>query len=448
MIRRAARRTLGSARVLSLLASQRRIGHASPETFANQRDSRVRDVIRYAANSVPWYQDMFRQQRIDPRDIASATGLEQLPILDKGDVRVSPDAFRAQTLEGKRAIPFKTSGTTGEPLIVYHDPGSIVSNFAYCEPEKQVVAEILGRRRDIRQLAIISMPATLHRIWGVYRDWSFIPVPSEQSLVPVETSIGDAVDHINQARPTVLSGYGSYLETLFRYVAANDIKMHRPKLVSYAADAITDVGQELIRNEFGIPLISRYSSVESFRIGFTCPEYNGFHIRSDICHLRVVDENGQNVPAGHSGEIIISNLVNRGTVLLNYRLGDRGVISKSACPCGRPMPLLSELEGRAEDVVTLESGQTVHPRAIWRLIGGHSRVVRYQLIQREINRFELRLVTVDSSDFNDLAAQLSIELRQLLRGAQIDCVCLDSIPVPPGGKFRPVISLHSTEGRG
>jgi hypothetical protein len=42
-----------------------------------------------------------------------------------------------------------------------------------------------------------------------------------------------------------------------------------------------------------------------------------------------------------SGEVVVSNLVNRETVLLNYRLGDVAASLPDRCPCGRSLPLLS-----------------------------------------------------------------------------------------------------------
>ena len=44
--------------------------------------------------------------------------------------------------------------------------------------------------------------------------------------------------------------------------------------------------------------------------------------------------------------MVISNLVNRGAVLLNYRLGDVASLSTGKCSCGRILLMLSELEGR------------------------------------------------------------------------------------------------------
>ena len=50
--------------------------------------------------------------------------------------------------------------------------------------------------------------------------------------------------------------------------------------------------------------------------------------------FRVADAEGRTVPVGSEGEVIVSNLHNQATVLLNYRLGDRGALAAAPCLCG------------------------------------------------------------------------------------------------------------------
>lgn len=49
------------------------------------------------------------------------------------------------------------------------------------------------------------------------------------------------------------------------------------------------------------------------------------------------------------GEMMISNPVNQGTVLLNYRLGDIATLSRQRCSCGRSLPLQTDCEVIATD---------------------------------------------------------------------------------------------------
>ena len=142
-------------------------------------------------------------------------------------------------------------------------------------------------------------------------------------------------------------------------------------------------GRELIEDDFGIAVMSRYSAAEAFKIGYFCERRTGFHLHEDLCHVRVVDEDGEPVPDGEPGRLVITNLVNRGSVLLNYPIGDLGSVGPAECGCGRTFRMLSELEGRVEDVLTLPDGRSVHPRAVWQAFKDDEEVLQYQLVQHE-----------------------------------------------------------------
>jgi phenylacetate-CoA ligase len=202
---------------------------------------------------------------------------------------------------------------------------------------------------------------------------------------------------------------------------------------------MTEAGRELIENKFGIRVFSRYNAVESFRIGFSCERQHGFHLREDLCCLRIVDTRGNQVKDGEPGEVVLTNLVNRGTVLINYRIGDLGAITHEPCPCGRTLPMLARLEGRSEDIIYLADGRMVHPRTVWSVFKERNDVLRYQLIQHQPDKFELRIVPAGSQARDAVVNSILEDLEKLLGPVEITTSCLEELPMG-GRKFRPVIS--------
>ena len=95
-------------------------------------------------------------------------------------------------------------------------------------------------------------------------------------------------------------------------------------MIAFSSDAMTPEGRALIQERFGIPVLGRYGAIEALKIGYTCEAEVGYHLHEDLCHVRIVDD-----------EVVLSNLVNRGTILLNYRLGDIASRLEEPCPCGR-----------------------------------------------------------------------------------------------------------------
>jgi phenylacetate-CoA ligase len=119
--------------------------------------------------------------------------------------------------------------------------------------------------------------------------------------------------------------------------------------------------RELIETHFGIPVLSNYTAVAAFEIGYTCERRRGYHLCEDLTDLWIAGSDDRRCPAGELGEVVISNLVNRATVLLNYRLGDFARLSDERCSCGRTSRILSAVEGRVSELVHLASGDIVHP---------------------------------------------------------------------------------------
>ncbi|TCK19041.1 phenylacetate-CoA ligase [Thiogranum longum] len=426
----------------SHLPFQKQADYLPASRLGKIRDRRVRSLVNHAAKYVPYYRELFHEHGIDPRAIRTAADLEMLPLLDKQTVRDNPRAFVSTSRRGQTAIPFKTSGSTGMPLTIYHDRRSLLANMARTWPEKAIIRKVLGNNRAGRQATILYPSSTVRRIWELYREYSFVPGPSRQLLLDVNDPFDEIIKAINTFKPDIVSGYGSYLETLFRMVDARQTAVHLPRVLTYGADNMTEGGRQLIENKLGIRVFSRYNSVESFRIGFTCEQHHGFHIREDLCCLRVVDAHGNTPGDGEPGEVVISNLVNRGTVLINYRIGDLGVITQKPCPCGRTLPMLASLEGRSEDIIYLADGRMVHPRIIWNVFKGRNDLLQYQLIQHKPDSFELKIVLAGSPGHDAATRDILTDLGKLLGDVEITVSCHESLSVG-NRKFRPVISRCS-----
>lgn len=415
----------------------------SDERLEAERDRNLRRTVRFAAATVPYYRDLFPSLRLDPREIRSVADLRLLPILDKPTVQADPQAFvsdssRAGKGDGK-SVEFRTSGSTGTPLPVVHDTASIVMNVAHAEPEKEVIREIFGRR-PYREIGMLPRTSNVPIIQSIYRERILTGRRPRSRFLNIDEPFEDLVASINRLKPEVLTGYGSFLESLFRFVHAAGLSMHMPRLIVYGADGLTTPGRELIEKTLGVEVLSRYNAIESFRIGFTCRAGPGFHLRDDLCHLRIVDAQGVDVPNGVEGTVVMSNFVNRGTVLLNYRLGDAGVIDDCPCPCGRRLRRLAELHGRVEDQVRLADGRLVHPRMIWSVFRKCEGILRFQVVQESVDTFTVRLVVRDRAVFQELLPRLRADLGERLGQGDIRFEFFERPEELGTGKFRAVVS--------
>jgi phenylacetate-CoA ligase len=432
----------GNLTVLAKVPGQLRVPYLPDERRSELRDARVRDTVLYAAETVPYYRDLFRAEGIDPRDIRTAEDLERLPLLDKDTVQADPDRFISESRLGRTSVPFLTSGSTGKRLRIHHDRRSLLHSLVYSERHRIVEACFCGRRYRYRKISIGAPGGTGPRARSFYREKTFIPLRPKRRHIHSAEPLDRIIAIINEFRPDAIRGFGAYLDMFFKTLAHRGDRMHRPHVIGYGSDMMTPEGKRLIEEHFGIPLLSHYNAVETFHIGFLCEERRHFHVHDDLTHLTIVDDAGRKSPPGSVGEVVVSNLVNRGTVLLNYRLGDRAARVAGGCSCGRTTPLLSDLEGRVEDILALPDGNLLTGGRIWNIVKRRPEVLRYQFIQAEPLRYELKLMTAESADYDSIAEGMLRDIRAIVGpSATVEASYHESLEAGPGGKFRTTLNL-------
>jgi phenylacetate-CoA ligase len=439
-------RSATTLRIARQALGQRRVPFLHDEGRHQLRDARVRSIVRYAVETVPHYRTLFRREGIDPREITTADDLERLPLLERSEVQADPDAFRSTSPRGQSALLFPTNGTTGTPLAIYHDRESVLKNVAYGERERVVEAALTGKPVRYAVLDVNYGPRdTGYQVLRFYRASTAIPYRPARHMLRITDSFQDVLDALDRLRPDVFQGYGSYLESFFSRLAAANGSHHRPSAVLYGSDTMTPAGRRFVEDRFGIPVISRYNAVEAFKIGFTCERRDGVHVEDDLCHVRLLDAAGRPVAAGALGEVVISNLVNRGTVLLNYRLGDVASWSTAGCSCGRRTPVLADVAGRLESTLHLPDGRFVPEGAIQvRLKDSGAR--SFQLVQQGRNAYELKLVT-GPAEYERVAGRSLAVLRDLLGSdATVETSFHPSLPPGPRGIFKYVLPLREPAG--
>lgn len=433
---------VGNLTVLAKVPGQKRVPYLAEERIRALRDARVRETVRYAAETVPHYRDLFRAEGIDPRELRTADDLERLPLLEKETVQAEPERFISESRLGRESVQFLTSGSTGTRLRIHHDRRSLLQNIAYAERQRTVEAELCGKRYRYTRMWIGWPGGTGPTVHSFYKKTTFIPVRPKHHHVSSVEPLDRVVAIINEVKPDILGGFGSYFDLFFRLAAERGNSLHLPRVLLYGGDMMSTEGKRLIEEHFGVPVLSAYNAVEAFQIGFLCEERRDFHLHDDLTHVSIVDGSGRRLPPGSEGEVVISNLVNRGTVLLNYRLGDRAMIGTENCPCGRTLPLLAGLEGRVVDMLALPDGRLVTEGRIWDVVKRRPEVLRYQFVQVEPLRFELKLVTADRAVYDRIVGAMVVDLQGVVGpSATIEPSFHESLEVGPRGKFRSVQSL-------
>ncbi len=413
------------------------------------RDRRVRFIVAHAYRHVPYYRETMDRMGLEPDEFRTAADLAKLPLLERSQVLRDPAYFvsRAQPIE--KHLQLRSSGSTGSPCTFYLDAHALLLYAATNARSRAAWAPLVGKTAGYRKTMFLSsVGSSGDRVQRFYRD--HLRIPPGLRLVRQHLSLLDPpevnIRHINQFKPDVISCYGSYLAMLFHYLRESGEPFHRPRVLLYTSDALPESARRIICEEFNIPVFSSYEANESYNIGFECEEHCGLHANIDLCHVRIADAEGKTVPNGECGEVVVSNLVNRASVLLNYRLSDVAAMLPDRCPCGRSLPLLTHVQGRGDDWLQLPSGELIHPQAIPSLIKYHPGIWQYQVVQETPVHFHVALVIDDYSERENIREHVREQFcRRFGEQVTVDVEFVDEIERTSAGKVRPVVSLWSAD---
>lgn len=431
-----------SAHLARQLVGQARFAFKPAFEVERAQQRRVARIVEHAYAMVPYYRETMRRVGLGPQDLRSAADLARLPIIEREEIQRDPEYFvsRAQPLD--QYLLVQSGGSAGAPREIFHDTRSVVENGAHAERHRSIVRKLLGRRLRYREAVIESPFGTTQAVHEFLAQ--HVAIPPRVAIQRLYLSLLDPpernVARLKAFRPDVIEGYGSYLGLLFPYMHSAGEAREWPRVVVYGSDAMSHATRRLIEQHLRLPVVSTYGAVEALQIGFECEKGLGYHLNTDLAPVRIVGSNGGDQAVGESGDVVVSNLVNRATVLLNYRLGDVAYLRPFRCPCGRSLPLLSFIEGRGDDWIQSPSGQTIHPQAVRSLFTDEDGIYQYQVGQLQPGRFEVQVVAKAGLDREQMSERLARKfVCRLGPGTSIRVSFVAAVRRTPGGKV-PAVS--------
>ena len=426
------------------LYGQGRLPFQRLETVHRAQSRRLRSMVLHAHRHAPYYRETMKRLGLSPGDFQTVDDLLKLPLIERSQLQADPEYFVSDSHDLDRCLKLRTGGSTGVPCTIYHDAAALFQNAAYGERERLMITAFVGRSFGYRE-TVIGSPTTTDRVVQEFcQARGFFPraVRIERQYLSLLDTPERNLALINEFQPNVIRSYGSYLDVLFPYIYVERRPFSSPKIITYSSDGVSEPVRRLIVDTFKIPLLSTYEAVEAFKIGFECTQRVGVHLNIDLYPVRIVNAEAQPLPDGESGDVVVSNLVNRAMVLLNYRLGDIARMLRDACPCGRSLPLLSFPEGRNDEYLQLASGKMLHPQAVRTILLSEEAIWRFQVIQLSTSHLRVLIVAAPGADPEAMRQRLAIKFVSIFgSGAAVDVVFVDSIARTSKGKFRAVISM-------
>jgi len=407
----------------------------SAERLAEYRDERLRFMIRHAAANVPYYRRLFAKLELNPQSIRTAEDLAKLPVLPKQTMREIPRELVDETRNRREVRHGHTSGTTGTALDLYRDAAGFGRAFAFMDVRCHDVAGV--RRRRNKSVSIgVNLVADLKRttppFWVYNAHWKQLYM-SSYHLAP--QYLKHYVEELRRYGGEYIEGYPSTVYAVAQHIVDNDLPPVPFQACFTTAETLGVHQREAIARAFSCRTYDQYGNTEWVSFAAEC-EAGSMHISTDFGIIEVVDERFEPVPAGRTGQLLCTTLVNEVQPLIRYQVGDMGSLREGVCPCGSPLPMLGHIEGRTDDVLLMRSGKQIGRLDV--VFKDTHGIAAAQVVQDDWGRFRLRILP--GRTYTEAAGNRARKiLREYLGEGEITIELVEQIERTMSGKFRALV---------
>lgn len=339
---------------------------------------RLKAVVERVYARVPFYKERFDEAGVKPGDIASVGDIKRLPFTRKSDLRDNYPfgLFAADRTDIARI--HASSGTRGKPTVVGYTKADI-------DTWSEVVARSLAcagaRPGDI-----------IHNAYGygLFTGGLGVHYGAEKLGATVVPASGGKT----QQQIMLLKDFGarilcctpSYSLNLALTMEELGVKRDSLKLEIgiFGAEPWTEELRQQIEQTLKITALDIYGLSEIIGPGVSieCLEgKRGLHIWEDHFLPEIVDPaNGEPLPYGSEGELVITSLSKEGIPLIRYRTGDLSTLLADPCPCGRTMVRMNRVRARLDDMLIIR-GVNLYPSEVEKiLLSVEELAPHYQLV--------------------------------------------------------------------
>lgn len=338
----------------------------APQDFniATRSELDLQNALTTALHHVPFYERLWLDTTGSVPD--EAPPLTEWPTWSvtelRGSIAAAPpfgDLYVEEALSDLAYIHSST-GTTGKPRI-FPVPRTDL-------PQMQAVyrehMELMGVRSD--DICAITLTFGLPR--GA---WSCVQAVESVGATVLPLSSGKVTpaeklfDVIGNVGATVLQGAGSYLTYLTRRAqeAGIDTRGSSIRLFLSNGEAMSSEARRYVEEAWGARVVMNFASTDLSWVCAECSESSaqagalGMHL-TDGVFAEILDENGQPLPDGEYGELVVTSWLRPSSPRIRFRTGDRAAMTYEPCDCGRTSPRILPIHGRVDDAVRFH-GQTI-----------------------------------------------------------------------------------------
>jgi phenylacetate-CoA ligase len=397
-------------------------------------------LLTHCKQSVPYYAEVMRglgdSFYEDPEEY-----LRRFPILTRGTLHSHFDELKSDDLVRRKWYLDSTGGSTGEPVQFIQDWDYAARSGAITLLFSKLVGREIGE--------------TEVRIWGSLRDitggtegWRarLVNKLTNTTFLSVfrltPSDMREFISTLNAKRPKLIVAYAGAMYELAKFAENEGLEVAPQAAIMTSAVTLYPFMRDTIERVFQCRVFNRYGSREVGDIACERPGFDGLWVAPWGSYIEVVDGEGNQVPDGTPGEILVTLLTNFAMPLVRYRIGDRGVLSTRTSNDGeRCGQVLDAILGRSYDMFINRDGTLVEGGHFMALLWSRDWIAKYQVIQESRSRLLFRIVKAGSGPQPAELEEISAGAKAIMHDdVEVTFEFVDEIVPTASGKHRFIIS--------
>lgn len=376
----------------------------------------LQELLQYVQAHSPFYKGLFAKHGIEISQVRTLQDLTLLPTTTKADMQACNWSFLCVPKTEIQEYT-ATSGTMGQPVTIALTEGDL-QRLAYNEQQSFLCAD--ARPEDVFQL-MLTLDRQFMAGMAYYQGIRQIGA----ALVRTGPGLPDMQwDTIQRLGTNSLVAVPSFLLRMISYAQQHGIDIKTSGVAKAVCigeglrntDFSLNALAEAIHSQWPFQLYSTYAATEMQTAFTECAAGRGGHQQPDLVILEILDDDGNQLPAGAYGEITITTLGIEAMPLLRYRTGDMAAFYEEPCSCGRHSRRLGPIVGRKQQMIKYK-GTTLYPPAVFNILNEIPFIQEYvvESFTSPVGTDELTLHLHTSLTADDCEAKLKPLLQAKLR---------------------------------
>jgi len=265
------------------------------------QEKKLRKLIKFAYETVPYYHNLFKSNSIYPDSIRTVADLKKIPITTKEDLLKAGDAWMSNAVDKGSCKYIKTGGSTAKVLAFYKSHYNIShhrASFLRARMENGVNPIFCSKLQlyTPRYIGVGDTPT------DYYLRLSKPPeILNVMSYTPAELKA-----LFENRKYHWISGYPSIFKLLSQKILSGELKPPETEHLFSSSEVLDDHTRNIVGKAFGSDLRDIYGSYENGCIAWECEKHEGYHINTDTVAAEVL--NDDEVSDTGTGRLILTNL--------------------------------------------------------------------------------------------------------------------------------------------